>query len=52
MQNIVTLAAEDTSVLLLCYGVALVPQPAGMYWFVSLLQNKGSADEKGHLPSA
>lgn len=56
MQNIVTLRAEDMSVLLLHYGVtsgvALVPQPTGMYWFESLFQNKGSADEKGRLPSA
>lgn len=56
MQNIVTLTAEDVSVLLLCCGVtsgvALVPQPTGIYWLVSLFQNKGSADEEDHLPSA
>lgn len=52
MQTMVTLTAEDMSVLLLCYGVALVPQPTGTYWFVSLFQNKGSAEQTGHLPTA
>lgn len=53
MQNIVTLTAEDMSVLLLCCGmtsgVSLVP---GIYWLVSFFQNKGSAEEEDHLPSA
>lgn len=56
MQTIATSTAEDMSELLLCYGVAsgvaLAPQPTGMYWFVSLFQKKGSVEHTGHPPTA